>query len=104
MAVLSAVKSHLEQHDPITAALSAMSYSEEVALKAIFAKLPAEGGLLVASRIADLQGLARSVVVNALRKLDGAGVIQSASLGMKGTHIKVLVPNLRERVLQWRPA
>ncbi|EFR90969.1 GTP-sensing transcriptional pleiotropic repressor CodY, partial [Listeria innocua FSL S4-378] len=32
----------------------------------------------------------RSVIVNALRKLESAGVIDSRSLGMKGTFIRVL--------------
>lgn len=35
-------------------------------------------------------GITRSVIVNALRKLESAGVIESRSLGMKGTYIKVL--------------
>ena len=47
-------------------------------------------GLLVASKIADRVGITRSVIVNALRKLESAGVIESRSLGMKGTYIKVL--------------
>ena len=47
-------------------------------------------GLLVASRIADRVGITRSVIVNALRKFESAGVIESRSLGMKGTHIKIL--------------
>ena len=47
-------------------------------------------GLLVASKIADRVGITRSVIVNALRKLESAGVIESRSLGMKGTFIKVL--------------
>ena len=34
-------------------------------------------------------GITRSVIVNALRKLESAGVIESRSLGMKGTHIKI---------------
>ena len=102
--VLSAVKAHLQQHDPVTAALSVLSYTEEIALKAIFTELPAEGGLLIASRIADAGGFTHSAVVNALRKLASAGVIRASSLGQKGTHIKVLAPNLRERVLQLRPA
>ena len=32
----------------------------------------------------------RSVIVNALRKFESAGVIESRSSGMKGTYIKVL--------------
>ena len=47
-------------------------------------------GLLVASKIADRVGITRSVIVNALRKFESAGVIESRSLGMKGTYIRVL--------------
>ena len=36
--------------------------------------------------------MTRSVIVNALRKLESAGIIESRSLGMKGTFIKVLSP------------
>ena len=44
----------------------------------------------VASRIADDTGITRSVIVNALKKFDSAGVISTKSSGMKGTKIKVL--------------
>ena len=43
-----------------------------------------------ASKIADRVGITRSVIVNALRKFESAGVIESRSSGMKGTYIKVL--------------
>jgi transcriptional pleiotropic repressor len=46
-------------------------------------------GRLVAGHIADKLGFTRSVVVTALRKLEGAGVIDTRSLGMKGTYIKI---------------
>ena len=46
--------------------------------------------MLVASKIADRVGITRSVIVNALRKFESAGVIESRSSGMKGTYIKVL--------------
>ena len=45
---------------------------------------------MVASKIADKVGITRSVIVNALRKFESAGVIESRSSGMKGTYIKVL--------------
>ena len=48
--------------------------------------------MLVASKIADRVGITRSVIVNALRKFESAGVIESRSSGMKGTYIKVLNP------------
>lgn len=44
----------------------------------------------MASKIADRVGITRSVIVNALRKFESAGVIESRSSGMKGTYIKVL--------------
>ena len=47
-------------------------------------------GILVASKIEDRVGITRSVIVNALRKFESAGVIESRSSGMKGTYIKVL--------------
>ena len=55
-------------------------------------------GLLVASKIADRVGITRSVIVNALRKFESAGVIESRSLGMKGTHIKILNDKLMEEL------
>ena len=42
------------------------------------------------STVADRVGITRSVIVNALRKFESAGVIESRSSGMKGTYIKVL--------------
>ncbi|MGE8079165.1 GTP-sensing pleiotropic transcriptional regulator CodY [Peribacillus loiseleuriae] len=71
-------------------AISSLSYSELEAIEHIFEELKGSEGLLVASKIADRVGITRSVIVNALRKLESAGVIESRSLGMKGTYIKVL--------------
>lgn len=71
-------------------AINSLSYSELEAIEHIFEELDGNEGLLVASKIADRVGITRSVIVNALRKLESAGVIESRSLGMKGTYIKVL--------------
>ena len=46
--------------------------------------------MLVASKIADRVGITRSVIVNALRKFESAGIITSRSSGMKGTYIKIM--------------
>lgn len=67
-----------------------LSYSELMACACIFNELDGKEGLIVASRIADKESITRSVIVNAIRKLEGAGIIESRSLGMKGTYIKVL--------------
>lgn len=71
-------------------AINSLSFSELEAIEHIFDELDGTEGLLVASKVADRVGITRSVIVNALRKLESAGVIDSRSLGMKGTFIKVL--------------
>lgn len=74
--------------------INTLSYSElEAAVSVIKvltsgAKEKAEG-ILVAGSIADMLGVARSVVTAALKKLEGAGLVETRSLGMKGTYIRV---------------
>ena len=74
----------------IKSAIGTLSYSEMEAIIHIFEELDGMEGILVASKIADRVGITRSVIVNALRKFESAGVIESRSSGMKGTYIKVL--------------
>lgn len=74
----------------VKSAISTLSYSELDAIEHIFEELEGREGILVASKIADRVGITRSVIVNALRKFESAGVIESRSSGMKGTYIKVL--------------
>lgn len=79
-------------------AIGTLSYSELEAMEHIFEELDGDEGLLVASKVADRVGITRSVIVNALRKFESAGVIESRSLGMKGTHIKILNDKLLEEL------
>ena len=79
-------------------AIGTLSYSELEAVEHIFNELNGLEGLLVASKIADKVGITRSVIVNALRKFESAGVIESRSLGMKGTHIKILNEKLLDEL------
>lgn len=74
----------------VKSALSTMSTSEIEAVVSIFDELSGHEGVLVASKIADKMGITRSVIVNALRKLESAGVVEARSSGMKGTYIKVV--------------
>lgn len=82
----------------VQVALSTLSYSELEAIIHILNELDGNEGLLVASKIADRVGITRSVIVNALRKFESAGVIESKSLGMKGTYIKVLNDRLMDEL------
>ena len=74
----------------VKSAISTLSFSELEAIQHIFDELDGSEGILVASKIADRVGITRSVIVNALRKFESAGVIESRSSGMTGTYIKVL--------------
>ena len=55
-------------------AIGTLSYSELEAVEHIFNELDGNEGLLVASKIT-IVGITRSVIVNALRKFESAGVI-----------------------------
>lgn len=88
-----------ESRNKTTAAIAfeSLSYSEVEAIEEIFKSLRDNENIVVASKIADNLGITRSVIVNALRKFESAGIIESRSLGMKGTYIKVKNPEaLRE--------
>ena len=74
----------------VRSAIDTLSTSELDAIKSIFKELDGNEGTLVASKIADNVGITRSVIVNALRKFESAGVIDCKSSGMKGTYIKVV--------------
>jgi len=71
--------------------INKLSYSEQKAVKALFT----DGRMsfeIVTSKVADSIGLSRSVIVNGLNKLNVTGMIESRSLGVKGTHIRVIDP------------
>lgn len=74
----------------VHSAISTLSVTELEAIQLIFDEMRGDECTLVASRIADKAGITRSVIVNALRKFESAGVIESRSSGMRGTTIKVL--------------
>jgi transcriptional pleiotropic repressor len=69
--------------------LDSLSFSELKAISNVFHDLNGLEGFLVASKIADRIGISRSVIVNAMRKLESAGIVDSRSLGIKGTYIKI---------------
>jgi transcriptional pleiotropic repressor len=92
------IKNEARKRAAVQLALDTLSFSELDAIQHIFEQLGGEEGLLVASKIADRVGITRSVIVNALRKFESAGVIESKSLGMKGTYIRVLNDYLLEEL------
>jgi len=91
----------LKQNDDIISVINILSYSEVKAIEHIIDELNEKDGILVGSKIADRARITRSVVVNALRILESANIIQTKSLGAKGTSIKFLVPinKLKEAII-----
>lgn len=75
-----------------------MSHSEKDALGKILCEMEDDEGIIVASKIAAKYKLTNSVIVSALKKLESAGVLETKSLGMKGTYIKIVNPYIKERV------
>ncbi|TJX16206.1 GTP-sensing pleiotropic transcriptional regulator CodY [Tissierella creatinini] len=106
MEILRATNEEIEEEarkkSVVQMAIGTLSYSELEAMEHIFKELDGNEGLLVASKIADRVGITRSVIVNALRKFESAGVIESRSLGMKGTHIKILNDKLIDELKKVR--
>lgn len=92
------ISEEVRKKTTVRVAIATLSYSEKEAVIHILEELDGNEGLLVASKIADRVGITRSVIVNALRKFGSAGIIQSKSLGMKGTYIKVLNEQLFEEI------
>lgn len=84
------IEAEIRSATTVQMAINSLSFSELKAIKAIFDALEGDEGRLTASNIADKIGITRSVIVNALRKLESAGIIESRSLGMKGTYIRII--------------
>ena len=75
----------------VMAALGTLSKMETKAVMAVLEEMgDRREGVLVASRLADQVGITRSIIVNAMKKCESAGVIQTKSSGMKGTTIHIL--------------
>jgi transcriptional pleiotropic repressor len=79
-------------------AVASLSVSEVDAVRNILEELKGEEGIIIASKVADKAGIIRSVIVNALRKLESAGIIESRSSGMKGTFIKILNDSIYDSI------
>lgn len=71
-------------------AIHSLSSSEKKALWYVFNEMKSNEGTLVASQIAQKNDITRSVIVNAIKKFESAGIIETHSNGMRGTYIKII--------------
>lgn len=83
------VEQHKEQD--VMAAVRTLSKLEIKAVLAVLNELEGKSeGILVTSRLADKVGITRSVIVNALKKCESAGLLHTKSSGMKGTTVQIM--------------
>lgn len=82
-------ESEAREKKDVQLAFRSLSYSECSAIKVLFHQLDGLELKITASKIATEHHITRSVIVNAIRKLESAGIITSRSLGMKGTYIRI---------------
>lgn len=86
----------------VRAAFHTLSSSELEAMQCVFRALKGCDGLLVASKIAEQEGITRSIIVTGLKKLESAGVIEARSAGMRGTKVKILNEFLLEELQNYK--
>lgn len=81
---------HHKEQD-VAAAVHTLSKLEAQAMLSVLDELDGVSeGILITSRLADKVGITRSVIVNALKKCESAGIIRTKSSGMKGTSIRIV--------------
>ncbi|HEY0222164.1 GTP-sensing pleiotropic transcriptional regulator CodY [Lactovum miscens] len=95
------IETRLRSEAALNMAVNTLSYSELKAVQAILKELNGIEGQLTASVVADKIGITRSVIVNALRKLESAGIIESRSLGMKGTYLRVVNEGIYDKLASY---
>lgn len=85
-------ESDREEHKKknFSSALTTLTPLEQKAVTYVIHELAGQDGMLVTSKLASKIGITRTVIVNALRKLESAGLIKTRSSGAKGTQIQVL--------------
>ena len=86
--------SEAESINQVKKAIEALTKSEKDAAVALFHEFADMEGEIVSSKVAEKYGLTRSVIVNALKKLELAQLLVSQSMGVKGTHIRILNEHL----------
>jgi len=82
-------------HQAAKNVISMLSYSELEAALHIFKDIP-QDSLVVIGKIAQKFGFSRSIIGSAIKKIESSGAIETRSLGMKGTNIKIINKKLIE--------
>lgn len=74
----------------VDSVVSILSPLEHRAVENVILRMDSGEDTIVTSRLAKEVGITRTVIVNALKKMESAGLLETKSFGVKGTHIKIL--------------
>lgn len=74
----------------VDSVVSILSPLERKAVENVIKQIDSGEGTIITSRLAKEVGITRTVIVNALKKMESAGLLETKSYGVKGTHIKIL--------------
>lgn len=83
-----------ERKAAVKAAVDSLTYTEMKGLLAVYDALRGGDGLVNCRQIAQDTQLSQGSIIAALRKLQSADILESRSLGMKGTYIGIKEPLL----------
>lgn len=88
--LLAETGEELNKREAISSAIRTLSELEQRSVAAVIHSLGGMSGQVITSQLATKYHVTRSVMVNALRKLESARLIRTQSAGVKGTRIEVL--------------
>ena len=80
------------------ATVSLLTDGEVKAASEVFSELSMMDGIVITSKVAENTGIPGTVIINALRKFEKAGLIETKSSGMKGTYIRILNDAIFEEI------
>lgn len=79
----------------VNAAVEGLTLKELEGVNAVFSNVEGSIGKVIISDVSKNCGITRSIIVNGLRKLECAGIIEIHSSGAQGTNIKLLYSGIK---------
>ncbi|WP_026835621.1 transcriptional regulator [Eubacterium xylanophilum] len=88
--VMEEKSSESRMKQDVDSAVSILSPLEKKAIMNVLGEVDSGESTIVVSQVAKESGITRTVIINALKKMESAGLLETKSMGVKGTNIKVL--------------
>lgn len=82
----------------VNSAIYALTQKEFKGVSAVLFELKYRDGVVITSEISKKVDVTRSIIINGLKKLECAGILEMYSMGAKGTNIKILYSEIRSAI------